>query len=265
MDPYIIEVGSFRVGYYGLMYIVGFAVVYVLALWRSGREGFGYNRAFIQNYIYWGALGLIIGARVGYVVFYSPGYYFSHPLEIFFPFDLKGGFRFTGIAGMSYHGGAIGLVAASVIYLRRYGEGFWRFADFIVPAFPLGYAFGRVGNFINGELYGRVTTVSWGMYFPLDPQRLLRHPSQLYEALGEGVFLFALLWSLRNKRPFEGFIPAVYLIGYGGVRFFIEYFREPDVHLGFVLGPFSMGQVLCLVMVLAGGGLIAVKGRSVRA
>jgi phosphatidylglycerol:prolipoprotein diacylglycerol transferase len=126
------------------------------------------------------------------------------------------------------------------------------FADFVVPAIPLGYAFGRLGNFINGELYGRVTSVTWGMYFPLDPAHHLRHPSQLYEAFFEGIILFIVFWSLRKRVQFPGALFSLYLIGYGVIRFFLEFFREPDQQLGFILGPFTMGQILCFVMILCG-------------
>jgi phosphatidylglycerol:prolipoprotein diacylglycerol transferase len=264
IDPYILEVGSFRVGYYGLMYLVGFATFYFLALYRSRADGYGYGREFIQNYIFWMVLGLIIGARLGYVVFYSPGYYLSNPLEIFLPFEFRGGFRYTGIAGMSYHGGALGVLVASVLFLRKNREGAWRFADFVAPTVPLGYTFGRLGNFINGELYGRATDVAWGMYFPQDPEQKLRHPSQLYEAFSEGVLLFIVLWFLRRRSPFEGFLIAVYLIGYGTVRFLIEFVREPDAQLGLVLGPLSMGQVLCSVMIAIGVAIIAVRSGRAR-
>ncbi|NTW17902.1 MAG: prolipoprotein diacylglyceryl transferase, partial [Syntrophaceae bacterium] len=129
---------------------------------------------------------------------------------------------------------------------------FWSFADLICPAVPLGYTFGRIGNFINGELYGRVTGMPWGMYFPLDFTHQLRHPSQLYEAFFEGIFLFIILWSIRKKKPFDGFLLATYLTGYGFVRFVIEYFREPDPNHGLIWGVLSMGQILCLLMMLTG-------------
>jgi phosphatidylglycerol:prolipoprotein diacylglycerol transferase len=258
LDPYLIEIGSFRIGWYGLMYLAAFATSYILCLYRVKREGIGYSKEFIQDYLIWGAVGLIVGARLGYVMIYNPGYYASHPLEIILPFEFDEGFRYTGISGMSYHGGVLGVVAATVLYLKRRKLGFWRFSEFFTPAIPLGYTFGRIGNFINGELYGRVTTVPWGMYFPLDPTGRLRHPSQLYEAFFEGIVLFALLWLLRKKSPFEGFMLSLYLMGYGTVRFFIEFFREPDQHLGSVLGPLSMGQMLCVLMVLAGGAILVI-------
>lgn len=259
IDPYIVEIGSFRLSYYGLMYVVAFAVVYLLSLYRIRKKEAGYTPRDIENYLIWAALGLIVGARLGYIVFYNFEYYVRHPLEIFLPVSFEGGFHFTGIAGMSYHGGIIGVIVASIYYCRKHGIGFWDLGDFLVPAGPLGYTFGRIGNFINGELYGRPTDVPWGMYFPLDPHGLLRHPSQLYEAFFEGVFLFAILWPLRNRKPFRGFHVSLYLIGYGTVRFFIEFVREPDAHLGTVLGPLSMGQILSSLMMLCGGALYVLR------
>ncbi|GAB4387599.1 MAG: prolipoprotein diacylglyceryl transferase [Thermodesulfovibrionales bacterium] len=255
IDPYIIEVGSFRVGYYGLMYIVAFSLLYILVMWRLRRERLGYTKELVQDYFVWGILGLLAGARLGYVLFYNLGYYLSHPLEIILPFDVSDGFRYTGIAGMSYHGGMIGLLAASVAFCIKRRIDFWRFADLFAPAVPLGYTFGRLGNFINGELYGRPSEVPWAMYFPTDPEHMLRHPSQLYEAFFEGIVLFAVLWSLRKRSPFDGFIFSLYLIGYGVVRFAMEFFRAPDPQLGFVLGPLTMGQVLSLAMAAAGAGV----------
>jgi phosphatidylglycerol:prolipoprotein diacylglycerol transferase len=197
-------------------------------------------------------LGVIIGGRFGYALFYNFGYYFQHPLEIILPFDFSHGFKFVGISGMSYHGGLIGVVIVFILFCRKHKINFWHFGDLFCPAIPLGYTFGRIGNFINGELFGRVTTVPWGMYFPLDSTHSLRHPSQLYEALFEGIVLFILLWLIRKKKMFDGFLVGIYIFSYGFVRFFIEFFREPDYQLGFVLGFMSMGQVLCLLMMAAG-------------
>jgi phosphatidylglycerol:prolipoprotein diacylglycerol transferase len=261
LDPYLLEFGSFRIGYYGLMYLAAFLTCYLLARYRAKRDGFPYQPAVIQDYVVWAALGLVAGARLGYVVFYNPGYYLAHPLEVVLPFRWDEGFRYTGISGMSYHGGAIGVLASSWLFLRRRGIAFWSFAEFFAPVIPLGYTFGRLGNFINGELYGRATDVSWGMYFPLDPTGLLRHPSQLYEAFFEGLVLFAVLWWARRRSPFEGFLLALYLIGYGTVRFFIEFVREPDTHLGLLAGSLSMGQLLCLAMLAAGGAIILLRAR----
>ena len=153
---------------------------------------------------------------------------------------------------MSYHGALIGVILASRGFCLKYKLNFWSFADLLAPVVPLGYTFGRLGNFINGELYGRITTMPWGMYFPLDPAHQLRHPSQLYEAFFEGLFLFVLLWSLRKRASAPGVLFSFYLIGYGLIRFILEFFREPDQQLGFIFGPFSMGQVLCFAMILTG-------------
>jgi phosphatidylglycerol:prolipoprotein diacylglycerol transferase len=160
---------------------------------------------------------------------------------------------------MSYHGGLIAVLLATILFCYKNKINFWHFTDLLVPAIPLGYTFGRLGNFTNGELYGRVTTMPWGMYFPLDPTYQLRHPSQLYEAFFEGVFLFVILWFLRKRSPFNGFLISLYLIGYGTVRFFIEFVRQPDTQLGFILGPFTMGQLLSFSMILGGSVVFLMK------
>jgi phosphatidylglycerol---prolipoprotein diacylglyceryl transferase len=259
ISPYLSEIGSFQLRWYSLMYLAAFACIYLLVMHRIRRENFPYTAELIQDFFVWAILGVIVGGRLGYVLFYNLGHYLQHPLEIIFPFEFNGGFRFVGISGMSYHGGVIAILFASVIFCRRRGVEFWRFADLFCSAIPLGYTFRRLGNFINGELYGRATDVPWGMVFPFDPQHLLRHPSQLYEAFFEGIVLFALLWGIRKKFSFTGALFAVYVMGYGLIRFFIEFFREPDVQLGFVLGPFSMGQLLCLAMIAAGAGIYAFR------
>ncbi|OPX41471.1 MAG: prolipoprotein diacylglyceryl transferase [Desulfobacteraceae bacterium 4484_190.3] len=252
ISPTIFHIGSFQLRYYGLMYLVAFGITYLLVMYRIKKEGYSYSKDTIQDYFVWAILGLLVGARLGYVLFYNTGYYLEHPLEVVFPFDPTNGFRYIGISGMSYHGGAIGVFVATLIFCRKHGINFWNFADLFCAAIPLGYTFGRIGNFINGELYGRITSVPWGMYFPLDAYHQLHHPSQLYEAFFEGIFLFVILWRMRKKKYFDGFLSSLYLISYGIVRFFIEFFREPDPQLGFVLGILTMGQVLCLLMIVWG-------------
>jgi len=257
MDPVILEIGSFRLQYYGLMYIVAFAFTYVLANHRLRREDrFRIDADQLQGLMTAMILGLIVGARLGYVLFYNFSYYLHHPLEVILPFEFSGGIRFTGITGMSYHGGLIGVVVATVIFVRKNRLDFFNMADLIAPCIPLGYTFGRLGNFINGELFGRVTTHPIGMFFPLAPGPGRRHPSQLYEAFFEGIVLFIVLWVVKNRVTTRGAMLALYLMGYGLVRFFIEYARQPDAHLGFVFLSFSMGQLLCLAMILAGGLLL---------
>lgn len=255
ISPYIIQIGQFQVRYYGLMYIIAFTVVYLLSFHRMKTEDYDYPKTAVENYFVWAIVGLMLGARLGYVIFYNFNYYVSYPLEIFFPFSFRGGFHFTGLAGMSYHGGLIGVIASTALFCNKYKIEFWRFADFLIPSIPLGYTFGRIGNFINGELYGRATTVPWGMYFPLDMSGQLRHPSQLYEALFEGVLLFIILWSMRRKKVFSGFFLSLYIIGYGTVRFFIEMLREPDPQIGYVFGIITLGQILCLCMICTGIGI----------
>jgi phosphatidylglycerol:prolipoprotein diacylglycerol transferase len=255
IKPYIFKIGSFELRYYALMYIVAFTIVYLLSLYRIKNENYDYPKQTVENYFTWAIIGLMIGARGGYVLFYDFSYFMYRPWEIILPFSFSNGIQFTGLSGMSYHGGLIGVIAATYFFCKKYNIGFWRFTDFLVPSIPLGYAFGRMGNFINGELYGRTTSVPWGMYFPLDYSNRLRHPSQLYEALFEGIFLFLLLWSIRKRNYFSGFFLSVYIMGYGTVRFFIEYVREPDPQLGIFFNLVTMGQLLCLGMITAGAGL----------
>jgi phosphatidylglycerol:prolipoprotein diacylglycerol transferase len=265
LSPVIFQIGSFKLQYYGLMYLVAFAITYGLVLYRLKRENrFDITRQQANDITTVIILGLMIGARLGYVVFYNPGYYLNHPLEIFLPFSFSNGITFTGISGMSYHGGLIGILVALRLYTRRNAIHLRDVADLYIPGIPLGYTFGRLGNFINGELYGRITTAPIGMYFPLAPEKALRHPSQLYEAFFEGIFLFAVLWSIRKVRAPRGAMLAFYLIGYGTVRFFIEFYREPDAHLGFVVGFFTIGQVLCAAMIAAGGCLFFYLRRNAR-
>jgi phosphatidylglycerol:prolipoprotein diacylglycerol transferase len=262
ISPNLIEIGSFQLRYYSLMYLVAFGVTYALVNYRIKTEGFDYKTDLIQDYFVWAILGLIFGARFGYVLFYNASHYMQHPLEIILPFEWSNGFRFVGISGMSYHGGVLGILIASIIFCRKQKIEFWRLADLFCPAIPLGYTFGRIGNFINGELYGRATNVAWGMYFPLDEKHQFRHPSQLYEAFFEGIVLFTILWTLRKGKRFDGFLFGLYIIGYGLFRFIIEFFREPDVQLGYVIGYLSMGQILCIAMMIIGVGVLAYRGAS---
>lgn len=288
--------------WYGLMYLVAFSIAYLLIKFQIREEKLSVSNEDVTNLFFWAIVGLLLGARILAAFLYDPsGRYLRNPLLVFWPFDEQ--FRFVGLQGMSYHGGLTGAVIAIVLYCRRKGWSIREWGDRIVAAVPLGYTFGRLGNFINGELYGRVTGAPWGMLFPhaeklsLRDPRLLdlareagiefssplalvnlpRHPSQLYEAFFEGIFLWALLWFLfRKRKPYPGFLIGVYIIGYGVVRFFIEYFRQPDLDLGFVirlssadnppyllLTPwnFSMGQVLCFLMILGGSILLFLFSR----
>jgi len=265
INPVFLSMGHLQLRYYGLMYLVAFTITYFLVLSRIRKENIAFKKEVIDNYFIWAILSVLIGGRLGYALFYNLGYYIKHPLEVFLPFDIDNGFQYTGLYGMSYHGALIGVILASIGFCLKYKLNFWLFVDLLAPVVPLGYTFGRLGNFINGELYGRITTMPWGMYFPLDPAHQLRHPSQLYEALLEGLFLFVVLWSLRKKVTVPGVIFSFYLIGYGAIRFILEFFREPDHQLGFILGPFSMGQVLCFTMILTGVIIFIIRITKVKA
>ena len=253
MNPVIFSVGSFALRWYGMMYIIAFSIVYMLTSYRVNTEKLSFEHSFVGDALTWSMGGVVVGGRLGYIMFYGMNSFLTDPLGSITPWSSSpGGCHFSGISGMSYHGGVIGVVIALLVFTRSQKRGFFETFDLFIPSIPLGYTFGRLGNFINGELYGRVTDASIGMYFPLAPTNELRHPSQLYEAFFEGIVLFVVLWLLRKKSVFTGFLSAIYLFGYGFVRFFIEYFREPDAQLGFVLLNFSMGQVLCFLMMIAG-------------
>ncbi len=257
ISPVLFQIGPVKVQYYGLMYIVAFAITYALVTFRLKKgEGPAMSSEQLQSLFTAMIVGLLFGARFGYVIFYNLAYYLQHPLEVILPFNFSDGMTYTGIAGMSFHGGGIGITIAVWLYTRKTKFSFLQVADLIAPNIPLGYTFGRIGNFINGELYGRITEKPWGMYFPLAPTHALRHPSQLYEAFFEGIFLFSILWIIRNRVRTPGAMLALYLIGYGVIRFCIEFFRQPDAQLGFILPGFSMGQILCTAMILIGLGAL---------
>jgi len=252
MSPTIFSIGNFPIRWYGMMYLVAFGITYFLAKQRLKNEKLPYSVEFLGNAVTWAIIGLLIGGRIGYVLFYNFDWFMSNPLSIILPFESNNGsWQFTGISGMSYHGGVIGIAIAWLLFAHKGKMRFFDLTDFIIPGIPLAFTFGRIGNFINGELYGRVTNSAIGMYFPAARDGLLRHPSQLYEALFEGVILFAIVWPLRKYKPFPGFISGLYIFGYGFFRFFIEFFRQPDEHLGLVFLKFSMGQILCFAMMIA--------------
>ena len=252
ISPYLIQINGFGIRYYSLMYVAAFVTFYFLIKYRLKTEKFNIRMDLIDDFIIWAAMGVLIGGRLGYVLFYDFNYYFSHPLNIFLPFDFSNGITFTGISGMSYHGGLLGVIAAVYFFCQKKRTDLWEFSDLLTPAVPLGYTFGRLGNFFNSELYGKATTLPWGMFFPTDPTHTLRHPSQLYEAFLEGIVLFIILWMIRRKKIFKHLMLSLYLIGYGVIRFFIEFVRKPDDHLSYVWYGFTMGQILCFIMILTG-------------
>ncbi len=257
--PSSFSIGPVELRWYGLMYVIAFVVSYLLVMYRLRRERYPYSKETVQNFFMAAVIAVLVGARLGYMVFYDLDTFLARPASIFGSFDGSG--RFAGISGMSYHGGLLLLLAAFIIFCRLARISFLNFSDLIVPVVPLGYTFGRIGNFINGELYGRITALPWGMYFSADPSGALRHPSQLYEAFFEGLLLFIVLWRARGRGYAGGVLTAVYLAGYGFARFCIEFVREPDAQVGFVAGPFTMGQVLCAAMIAAGGVLYFIARR----
>jgi len=262
MNPVIFSVGGFAIRWYGTMYIIAFAIVYLLSRYRIATEKLPFDKEFPGDALTWAMGGVLIGGRLGYILFYGFDQFLRDPVGILIPINFSGTCAFAGITGMSFHGGLIGVALALWLFSRKHKVDFLRTVDLFIPALPLGYTFGRLGNFINGELYGRVTTSAIGMYFPNAPTFALRHPSQLYEAFFEGIVLFVILWTIRKKAPWPGYLSGLYLIGYGTVRFFIEFYREPDAHLGFVLMGLSMGQVLCFLMIAAGIGILAWSKKS---
>ena len=252
ISPFLIQFNGFGLRYYSLMYVLAFATFYFLIRYRLKTERFSIDIDRLDDFLVWAAAGVLLGGRLGYVIFYDLKYYLNNPFAFFLPFTFTNGFTFTGISGMSYHGGLIGVMVAVYFFSRKNNISLWEFSDLLCPAVPLGYTFGRLGNFFNSELYGRPTSMPWGMFFPSDPAHTLRHPSQLYEAFCEGIVLFTLLWWIRKKKCLRHRMFGLYLTGYGLIRFMIEFFRQPDEHLQFVAYFFTMGQILCLIMIFAG-------------
>jgi phosphatidylglycerol:prolipoprotein diacylglycerol transferase len=242
-DPIAIHLGPLAVRWYGLMYLLAFAQFLVLGRLRTkSRPDLGWDVKDLDDMLFYGVLGVVLGGRLGEVLFYQPGYYFSNPLEIIAVW--KG--------GMSFHGGFLGVLVAMWLFTRKTGKRWLAIMDFVAPLVPLGLGAGRIGNFINAELWGRPTDMPWGMVFP-NVDALPRHPSQLYEFALEGLALFALLWLFSRKPRPMGAVSGLFLIGYGTFRFIGEFFRNPDSGIfGLMTFGISMGQWLSLPMVLAG-------------
>jgi phosphatidylglycerol:prolipoprotein diacylglycerol transferase len=246
-DPVAVAIGPVQIHWYGLTYLAAFG----LFLWLAARRvrqpwvaAQGWTRRDVEDLLFYGVLGVVVGGRLGYVLFYKPGHYLAHPLEIFAVWQ----------GGMAFHGGLLGVLAAMVLYGRRHGRPFLQVTDLIAPCVPTGLAAGRIGNFINGELWGRAADPSlpWAMVFPQSGSTLPRHPSQLYQFALEGLLLFALLWIYARRPRATGQVSGAFLVGYGVLRFAAEYFREPDVFLGLRALGLSQGQWLSLPMVAAG-------------
>ncbi len=254
IDPIALQIGPLAVHWYGITYLVAFGLFMLLGVLRLRHEPFAslrgpqaWSRRDVEDILFLGVLGVIVGGRLGYCLFYKPGYYLAHPLEVFAVWQ----------GGMSFHGGLLGVVAALLWFARSRQRPLLQVADFVAPCVPTGLAAGRVGNFINGELWGRFAPpdLPWGMVFPQSGSMLARHPSQVYQFLLEGLLLFVLLWlyARRERRP--GQVAAAFLVGYGALRFTAEYFREPDSFLGLLSLGMSMGQWLCLPMIASGAAL----------
>lgn len=263
-DPIAVSLGPLAIRWYALSYLVGFALFFWLGRRQIARGNSVFTREMLDDFLTWGILGVILGGRLGFVLFYQPAYYLANPIDIFKVWE----------GGMSFHGGFLGVLAAAWLFARKHGLRFLQVTDFIAPLVPLGLASGRLGNFINGELWGRITDPAkfWAMGFPqaaredaalsaLNPQwaqwlaeygSLPRHPSQLYQFALEGLLLFVIVWLFARKPRPVGQISSLFLAGYGVFRFIAEYFRQPDDYLGLLTLGLSMGQWLSLPMVVLG-------------
>ncbi len=251
-NPVAFSLFGINVHWYGIMYALALLTAIYAAHWIIKKDNSDISKDTLDSYIWWVELGVILGARIGYIVFYDPNttYYLTHPWQIFNPFGEDG--SFVGISGMSYHGAVIGFITASYLFCKKNKISFLFITDIAVIAISLGYIFGRIGNFLNKELVGRVTDVPWGIYV----DGVLRHPSALYEAFLEGFVIFIILFILRTKKQFDGQIAVLYLILYSIMRIISELFRQPDIQLGFLLGTnwLTMGilisasfAILCII------------------
>jgi phosphatidylglycerol---prolipoprotein diacylglyceryl transferase len=258
-DPVALALGPVQIHWYGLTYLAAFGLFLVLAGRRVQQPWFanaGWTKRDVEDLLFYGVLGVVLGGRLGYALFYKPGQYLANPAEILMVW--KG--------GMAFHGGLLGVIVAMALFARSRKRSFLSVMDVVAPCVPTGLAAGRIGNFINGELWGRAADPSlpWAMVFPQSGSALPRHPSQLYQFLLEGLLLFVLLWWYGRKPRASGQVAAAFVLGYGVFRFVAEYFREPDSFLGLLALGMSMGQWLCVPMIVAGAGLWAWFGRQPR-
>ena len=242
IDPIIFSIGPVSLRWYGTMYLIGFIAALLMANKAADRSHGLWTREQVSDLLFYGFLGVVLGGRVGYVLFYQFDYFLSDPLYLL---EIWQG-------GMSFHGGLLGVILAIFIFARKTKKSFLMVGDFVAPLVPIGLGMGRLGNFINAELWGRETDVAWAMVFPTDQLQLPRHPSQLYEFALEGVVLFAILYIISRKTQRLGLASGVFLIGYGVFRSIVEFFREPDAHLGLYLSFISKGQILSIPMIVAG-------------
>lgn len=246
IDPVIFSIGPVALRWYGTMYLIGFIAAMFIANKAADKSNGLWTREQVSDLLFYGFLGVILGGRFGYVLFYQFDYFLADPLYL-----LK-----IWQGGMSFHGGLLGVIFAIYLFARKTKKKFLQVGDFVAPLVPIGLGMGRLGNFINAELWGRQTDVPWAMVFPTDPLQVPRHPSQLYEFFLEGVVLFAILFILMRKPRTLGLASGAFLIGYGVFRSFVEFFREPDAHLGLYFSFISKGQILSIPMILAGIAII---------
>jgi phosphatidylglycerol---prolipoprotein diacylglyceryl transferase len=250
IDPIAFKLGPLQVHWYGIMYVIGFLAAWGLGVYRSRQTWRGWTAEQVGDLVFYAAIGVIAGGRLGYVIFYNFSFYMTHPLSVFKIWD----------GGMSFHGGLIGVALMLWWFGRRFDKNVWDVWDFVVPLVPLGLAAGRIGNFINGELWGRVSHVPWAMVFP-HAGNLPRHPSQLYEMALEGLALFFIVWFYSSKPRARGAVTGVFCLCYGIFRFILEFYRQPDPQLGFIaFGWLTQGQLLSVPMVLVGLYLLMRKG-----
>jgi phosphatidylglycerol:prolipoprotein diacylglycerol transferase len=249
IDPVLLSLGPLKIHWYGLMYLFGFIAAYILGMRRSHLPWVPVPAEKMEDFILYAAFGVVLGGRIGSVLFYNFPAFVENPLWMFKVWE----------GGMSFHGGMLGVFLAMWLFAVKQQRGFWEMTDFVAPLIPLGLGFGRLGNFINQELPGRVTDLPWGMVYPMDPTGATRHPSALYQCFLEGVVFFAVLYIYSSKqRPLKA-VSGMFLIGYGCIRIFSEFFREPDPHIGFdFFGWITRGQLLSLPMVLGGIYLMVV-------
>jgi len=251
ISPEIVRIGPLAFRWYGIMYLAGFIASYFLVTYQIRRKELNLDKDIVLSLYFYLLIGLVAGARLGYVIFYNFPLYLQHPFEIFAVWQ----------GGMSFHGGLLGSIASGILFCKKYRVNFWQMSDLLIVTAPIGLGLGRIGNFINGELYGRVTDIPWGMVFPSGGP-LPRHPSQIYEFFLEGVVLFTILWILKGRELRSGILTSVFAIAYGVFRFFMEFFREPDPQVGFIIGPFTMGQLLSSIMVFIGVGVFYLRIRT---
>ena len=257
-NPIAFSVFGFKIHWYGIMYILALVSALYMAKYIVKKDNIPISQKLLDDYFIWVEVGVILGARIGYFIFYVPNnsYYFLHPWQMFNPF-IDG--KFVGIAGMSYHGAVIGFAISTFLFVKRKKVNLWKLLDIVAIAVPAGYVFGRIGNFLNQRLVGRVTDVEWGIYV----NGVLRHPSQLYEAFFEGIVIFLVLFFYRKYKKFDGELIALYMILYGFARSFCEMFRQPDPQLGFIIGHFTMGELLSFVMIFAGFLIYIIKFKQI--